>query len=259
MLADALSLPRAPQLDPKDLSALGGAGGALIAALSYWAKTRHERRRSTRTVLYYLLEMHHVVHRVQATNESFKSEFIQEFRAALQSRGLALNDAEAASAMKQASPVLARFGRMQIESTVSESGEAFSKALADLSREDPLLAFRLRGRDQLLLLRRKIEGFVTELGTQSSTSDPVDVSVLDEMLTGTTLEELRIAIRATAWRCDILTHLQTKVLLNKARRETWSGEIRELVAGLVESYVSSSPVRANRPLGQALGTAGTSD
>jgi hypothetical protein len=225
-------------LDPKDLSALGGAGGALIAALSYWAKTRHERRRSTRTVLYYLLEMHHVVHRVKAASDSFKSEFIEEFKAALRKRGLALNEAEAAAAMKQAAPVLARFGRLQIETTVAEIGEAFSKALADLSREDPLLAFRLRGRDQVLLLRRKIETFVTELETESSESGSTDISAFDEMLTGTTLEELQFAIRATAWRCDFLTHVQAKVLLYKARRETFSGEIREVVAGLVESYVS---------------------
>lgn len=225
-------------MDPKDLSALGGAGGALIAALSYWAKTRHERRRSTRTVLYYLLEMHHVVHRVKAANDSFKSEFIEEFKAALRKRGLTVNDGDAAAAMKQAAPVLARFGRMQIETTVAESGEAFSKALADLSREDPLLAFRLRGRDQLLILHRKIETFLTEFETESSKSDPAEVSALDDMLTGTTLEELRIAIRATAWRCDLFTHVQAKVLVYRACRETFSAEIKEVVAGLVESYVS---------------------
>jgi hypothetical protein len=124
-------------MDPKDLSALGGAGSALIAALSYWAKSRHERRRAATTVLYYLLELHHVVHRIGTASKSLERELVHAFKAACQSRGIAFNESEVTAAMKQAEPLISSLGRVQLEGVVADSASAFASALADLAREKP--------------------------------------------------------------------------------------------------------------------------
>ena len=240
------------ELDPKDLSALGGAGSALIAAVSYWAKTRHERRRATRTVLYYLLELHHAAYRFRAAMDSVKADLIPELRAALKLRGFELDEGEASAALKQAEPMLAEFGRMQLEGAIAESSEAFAKGLAELSREDPVLAFRLRGRDQLMLLPRKIESFVSQNAAKGSVSleaDQIGPSDFDDLLSKVALEELRMAIRETALRCDLITLIRVKWLLREAEKDESSG-LKEIVRPIAEESVSAL-VRKRMPTSAA--------
>jgi hypothetical protein len=219
-------------MDLKDLSALGGAASALIAAFSYWAKTRHERRRATRRILFYLLELHHVAHRVRAASRGFRSEFLHVFGAAIQARGFVFNESETAAVLKQAEPVLAAFGRKQLEATVADSSEAFTNALADLSKEDPVLAFRLRGRDQLMLMPQKLESLLAQHTTPSNSTAPNvrDSTVFDEFLAGMAIEDLELAIRAVARTCDFVTHLRVTLLLRKAARDQVSDDLKSIVA-----------------------------
>jgi hypothetical protein len=235
-------------MDPKDLGILGGAGSALIAALSYWAKTRHERRRATRTVLYYLLELHHVVHRMRAALEILESALVGELKAAFQARGFAFDESAAAAALKQAGPLIAGYGRIQLEGTVADSEDAFSKALVDLAKEDPVLAFRLRGRDQMTVVRQKLQAFASEHSAAlSPEASETNWSHFDEFLSTMALEELRTAIRATSWECDLLTHLKTNILLRKSASKQLSGELREVVTAIAHSYVSAVASQRRAP------------
>lgn len=237
-------------MQPIELSALTGAGSAVLAALSYWAKTNHERRRVTRTVLYYLLELLHVTHRVRAALLQLESELIQELRVAHESRNLPFNENEATAAFAAARPHLATFGSKQLEGTVSDSAEAFSKALSDLARENPVLAFRLRGRDQITLLRQKIEDFVAAapvVDSQQTNSSELQLAQLDPLMFAFAEEELRRAIRATLWGCDVVTHFRTIRLLRAVSKEKTSGEFKGVVKGIVESYVGSLVGQSSSP------------
>jgi hypothetical protein len=231
-------------MDPKELGALGGALSAFIAAVSYWAKTKHERRRATRTVLYYLLELHHVVLRLQQVSESLDSAFPAELKIQYASKGVLLNEAELKLAIQSAKPALMAFGRAQMEGTVADIADAFSKGLAEMAKEDPILAFRLRGRDQLMLLPQKISGFLTEhsKGPTEDHSQPPEVCgpFVDEMFDFAASAELEEAIHATAWRCDVITHLRTKMLLRRKKGAEASDELKKVVSWVVGKSLAST-------------------
>lgn len=86
-----------PFMDPASLGVLGTALSAFVAALSYWAKTRHERRRATRAVLYYLLELHHLVNRIHVSLKAFPSEYVAQCRRALAAAGKVLSEDDSES------------------------------------------------------------------------------------------------------------------------------------------------------------------
>jgi hypothetical protein len=232
-------------MDPIELSALGGMGSALLAAVSYWAKTTHERRRVTRTVLFYLLELHHHVSRTLIAVTIIDQVLLSEFRTALAAKGLTLNEAEGEVALTLAMPIFEKFGLEEIKSAVTETAAAYEKALADLARENPILAFRLRGRDQAALLGNRMRGFVSVAGAvPSGQPQPLaaEIAQFDRMFLKLSAEELRNAIRATAWGCDLLTHIKVWFLIRASEKESDSSpELRQVVRRLVEEYVSRMP------------------
>lgn len=220
-------------MDPFALSALGAAGSAFVAACAYWAKTNHERRRVTRTVLYYLLELHHVLNRSSIALKSIENILLTEVRKALEARGQPFSEEDYKAAMKLALPHLARFALTELEASVAESADSFSKALSDLARENPILAFRLRGRDKLVLLGSKLQEF-TKLSTTSEKTLEEELSLLKQLLLSLSEEDLRNSIRSTAWGCDIITHLKVLVLLRRAQRKEPPEQLVEIVGRIVE-------------------------
>ncbi|WP_305639203.1 hypothetical protein [Polaromonas sp.] len=229
-------------MDLKDLGILGGALSAVIAALSYWAKTRHERRRATRTALYYLLEVHHLVRRLRVATNNLASQIVQDIRTALEERGSSIAEAEVASASEQLKPVMRDFMHAQLEELSTDIRDPFAKALADLAKEDPILAFRLRGRDRLLLLSQNIDAIAAQASAQAVAIGNAERATpgpnVDGFLLDATVSELEHAVRATAWRCDIFTHLGVMLLLRRTAREE-TGDLRELVADMVKKVVST--------------------
>lgn len=228
-------------MDLKDLGVLGGAVSAVVAAISYWAKTRHERRRATRTALYYLLEAHHLVRRINAANKHLPNEL----RAAIEASGGAITDAELTSVMEQMKPLMRGFMQAPLEELSTEIRVPFATALADLAKEDPVLAFELRGRDKLLLLSQNIDAMVGQALAQATEIGDAERSAarsnFDAFLLDTAATELDSAIRSTAWKCDLVTHLRVKLLLARtARNEV--GQLREFLADMLNQVVSTVKV-----------------
>ncbi|MFS2036993.1 hypothetical protein ACEN8I_23415 [Polaromonas sp. CT11-55] len=228
-------------MEPIELSALGATGSAFLAALAYWAKTNHERRRMTRTVLYYLLELHHVVNRVNMAMSSIESVLMAEMRRSLSTHGLTFNEDDEKETMKLALPYIARFAYGEIEGAVTEGSGDFNKALTDLARENPVLAFRLRGRDRVAVLGAKLEDFVQAASAQSGQANPTDdeFAHFNQVFLKLSAEELKSAIRATAWGCDLITHFKVWRLLRATQDETSSQDLKDVVNMLVNEYVSS--------------------
>ncbi|MBK6005639.1 hypothetical protein JJB11_05995 [Ramlibacter ginsenosidimutans] len=226
-------------VDLTGLSALGGAGSAFIAAISYWWKTAHERRRATRTALFYLLELHHVLSRVRSASSWLKSNLGPSLKGSLHSRGIELNEEEFAASLSEAIPAFEQFGRLQIENSVAGISEGLSRSLVDLAKEDPLLAFRLRGRDQLLLMPQQLNDFVSRRAAEASapSSDSSNWSGPEEFFSNVSLEELENAIRATASRCDLSTRIRTRALLRSAAEQL--GGIDAVAKRVTDEFAAS--------------------
>ncbi|MBM5575321.1 hypothetical protein [Deefgea sp. CFH1-16] len=142
-------------MDPKIIGLLGTALSAIIAALSYWAKTKHERRRATRAVLYYLLEVEHLVRKMHYAR-NLPNDCVDEMRRTLEINGLVLTEPDAEAAVEEIGQFLHVFATAEFQNLAATIAEPFEKALVELSREDPFLAFTLRGRDQLVMLPQKL-------------------------------------------------------------------------------------------------------
>lgn len=238
-------------MDPVALGILGAALSGLIAAISYLAKTRHERRRTTRAVLYYLLELHHLVSRIHYGLKHFPEDYIAQCKRAMASKGLVLSDADAAKIDGDLRQVLHAFALAEMHGLSITIAEPLDKALAELSREDPVLAFRLRGKDQLMMLSRKLEATAAAITTPEQPAPSVPFSQryapVGNFVRQATVGELKAAIVATAWRCDLLTHLRVRLLLRSAARAQASGELKQLTADLVEDLVGQL-VSEGRPI-----------
>jgi hypothetical protein len=201
-------------LDPKELSFLGGAASTLIAALSYWAKTRHEGRRATRTVLYYLLEVHHTVNRTHEVARSLPDKFMTVMRSSLQRKGVSITEAEWALAKTQVFPVLREFMSAELVELLTTLRDPLERALAELARENPVLAFRIRGRDQITLLNEKIQKFAgSSVGTDAATMATFETFIRD-----VALKELQDAIYAASFACDVLTLCKVHLSIRRSRR-----------------------------------------
>lgn len=114
-------------MDPFELSALGTAGGALLAAIAYLAKTLHERRRVTRTVLYHLVELHHAVSRTELCLKSLEDVLITAVRQAMAARNETYIEQGGTAAMKAARSELIRFAMAQLGSLSMEWLKAIQK------------------------------------------------------------------------------------------------------------------------------------
>lgn len=241
-------------MDPSAFGILGTALSALVAALSYWAKTRHERRRATRAVLYYLLEVHHLVNRIHVSRKAFPSEYVAQCRRALASAGKVLSDDDSATLTQGVTLALNAFTANELQALATSIAEPFERALTELSREDPVLAFKLRGRDQLMMIFRKIEASIggPEKSSYSGKSFEEEYAPLDDFLRGITVAELGRAVKATAWRCDVLTHVQVLLLLRRSTHEEATDNAKTFLKELVDDLVPQLVAAKDSPAPHAL-------
>lgn len=213
---------------------------AVFAALSYWAKTRHERRRMTRVVLYHLLEMHHQIRRSHFGLKNYEAEFLKECQRALAENGVAMSGQEAALLKETLAPLLKAYIAQELQSLAAEMSEPFEQALSDLSREDPMLAFMLRGRDQLMMFMRDMESFLAKAVPNHAAvlgATPLGaLAIFDGVLVPNVVLELEHALKATAWRCDVVTLVRVRLLLRRVTREEHSVRSK-LLADMVDQMI----------------------
>ncbi len=225
-------------MDLKDWSV---AISAFVAACAYWAKTRHERRRATRTALYYLLELHYLVHRLLVVAKAGPEPLVRQITAALKKHGRPVTDAESEEATKGFQPLIQVFIQTRLDELSVETREPFAKALADLAKEDPILAFKLRGRDKLLTLSQNLQSMMQKASLQA----PASVAGMDAYILKEAASDLDHALKTTAWRCDIFTHVLVWLRLRKVAFNK-PGELEEFYEELAEQAVAAMKA-AERP------------
>lgn len=188
-------------LDPEELSFLGGALSTLVAAFSYRAKTRHEQRRATRTVLYYLLEHHHHVRRAHESVKPLQAKFLAIMRATLKTKGVDVSDQDWSNVQNQVAPLVRDFLSSELQELLGALREPLERALVDLARENPVLAFRIRGRDRIMQVNEKI----TKLAGPEVAPDEATLGFFEAFVGEVALSELRDCVYATARACDVIT------------------------------------------------------
>lgn len=232
-------------MDPASISFIGTAVSAATAAAAYVFKNRHERRRSTRAALYYLLEVHHFIRKVVALNEQYPSLFLELIEDELAGIGAAISSVD----RKQVQDALPRFISAFVENELHDLAESiaepFAKTLAELSREDPFLAFKLRGRDKLILLSQRLSAANAKANGRDSETDAghqVLPLQLETFLRELTVDELKVSLLQTAARCGVLTSIRVRRLLRTADHESsrarMSKKIKPYIQQLVRKMVA---------------------
>ena len=97
----------------------------------------------------------------------------------------------------------------------------------------------------------RLEKFVQAASAQSGQTKPTDQELahFNQVFMKLSVEELRSSIRATAWGCDLITHLKVWRLLRATQDEASLQDLTDFIRNLVDDYVSSiaKAVLSQRP------------
>lgn len=205
-------------MDSQAIAIVGATFSAVIAALAYYGKARHERLRTTRTVLYYLLEMRYHIAVAQYGIANFAEQYKEKVKAVFRANNVVISEAE----LEPIAPMLRRcFNEMlteQVGALETQMVEPYLRALTDLSRDDPLLAYRLKGREVLARASKEIAKFSQTINAPEIPPSGAHIkealfSDLDDIDRETTLNLLDVAIRQVAARCGPMVYVRTRSAL----------------------------------------------
>lgn len=229
-------------MDPVEISALGAAGSALLAALAYCAKTSHERRRVTRTVIYYLLELHHVVAKVCLAIKEMERILSCETYKLLSQHGVEFDKNELDTAIKSALPEIIRFAHALLEKTIRDTADGYAKALSDLARENPVLAFQLRGRERTAVFYNEMSDFLQKTG--GDFPDESAQIYLKSFFASSAEQDLRHCIVKALWGCDVITHYRASFLVRKnSRLSITDNDIWKFLGDTLNFHANSKKIR----------------
>lgn len=216
-------------MDSAITTAIISAGlAAVISAMGYIFKARIEIKKSSRLVLYYLMEIRYAINTNLIDPEPIYKTYMEEMTKGLSNRGIPV-EMEGFGALVEAmvyshlSDVVSSI-RVDIEEHLITS---YEDALKKLASEKPILAYRLRGKDRMM----KVAKMTTEY------ADNLDESVLKELASGplgSILSEfsknkkgearddiadfLDSDILTLAWACGIIDYIKCRVALKKTSR-----------------------------------------
>ena len=207
-------------MDAQVLSMAGTALSALIAATGYYLKTKHERRRATRVALYHLLELHHRASRSHFVVKEFPNLYVSNIHRAAEERGIHLADSDVKRMINILRGLLRSYAISQLNQLTEVVARPFSQALDELAREDPVLAFRLKGSEafqnfikiaqQVIAAGVPIDPASTPLVAETA-ADLHDLSQAHQM------DDLAASVRAAAWQCGVSTYIRSLYWVRRSR------------------------------------------
>ena len=165
-------------MDTKLMIALIGIGGILIAArlssAGYLYRVRLESKRSARKVLYYLLEIRHAIIISSMDPDVGTDKYFEHFVQRMKNKGLPLEKEDMEKIFSE--KICEHFNNV-----ISTSGTdiekrlviPFEEALLDMATVNPVLAYKLRGKE-------KIEKLISHIGTHQETVTETFIPMIDE-------------------------------------------------------------------------------
>jgi hypothetical protein len=235
-------------MDPKALAILGTALSALIAALGYFAKARHERRKTTRIVLYHLLELRQTLAAIWELTSRFPHESVGTLKAALTSNNVALQESDFEEIEVAFKRNFRSFAITKLEEVEREVLQPYARAVADLAMDDPILAFHLKGQASISGTSKAVaqlvgpkpegmdEGFVDEL-----------FALFEDHSRSSSLREISSAIRVVAFEAGSWTYLRVRYMLWRQSRKKPSAEASQALAQVADGVIKIA-VAAERRL-----------
>lgn len=229
-------------MDSLLLGAAGTAFSALIAACGYWFKLLRDRRRTTRHVLYYLLEIRHRLSAVVELTAHFPDGYLAIASEALRKRGIELPEPEQQDLAKSLHTALRTFAATTLEELGREVLVPYGTALLDLAKDDPVLAFTLKGRESLSGPTSLIQALQEPLPPE------LDPSMRDEFFAqlegkvrADMLSDVEVVVQLVARRCGFFTGRRVRQLIREqtaTRKRVTSGPaLAEIVDEMVDQAV----------------------
>lgn len=224
-------------MDAGWFGALGAAGSALLAASGYLYKLRRERQRTARAALYHLLELNHRVVRVHEAVGAMPSDFLVLFERSLLRHGVSLDEAVRQQLSGMVGKLVRATMEVQLDDLRETIGVPLEKVLDELAKDDPFLAFTLKGRDALARVLQPMDklrdhGRLAEFATILEGTQAIK-DIVSDLLREFSTEEIRKAVLDTAMSVGVLTWLRCRYFL----RSNYSNRRQELLKQFIDSLV----------------------
>lgn len=212
------------------------------AALGYLYKQSFERRKITRVTLYYLLEMHHRLARCNYGLSRFSEDYTLKIENRLAKQGRSFGCGEREKFLQVTEKMMQAFMLRQLDGIQKELSEPYRTSLAALAKEDPILAFELKGKESIEGLVSPLDHVTEVLGkemqTEMSSAEKKYKNQIDEELRRIILQELRLAVRKTAWHAGFIFWIRSLMLL----RQNYKDHTPAFLDRLVEQLLDGLPI-----------------
>lgn len=214
-------------MDSKIIAAIIGVGGvsvgALLGGLGYYLKSRNETQQTIKLVLYHLLELRHLLKSSYADPKEITEEYLNYCMTFFQKRGMT-DEGKFPEALKTL--IEKHFADLLSAMKPRIDGgfiHSYEDALKELCKTDPVLAFKLRGRERiseiLEVQSEYIESVTADVQVASSNDfnqllqkqmDDAGSKVLLELI-----QDIDNEISLVAWKCSPLTWAKCTLLTLK--------------------------------------------
>lgn len=138
--------------------------GALLGGIGYFLKSRTERMKNKRVVLFYLLEFRHQVVISDIKPKDFVEEYLDICNSYFKKIGLICDDAIPDDLRKSIETFITNLLNSRSPKIDGEFVGSYESALKNLCSTDPILAYKLRGMESFYQVIDSKERYITELG-----------------------------------------------------------------------------------------------
>jgi hypothetical protein len=231
-------------MDALLLGVFGTSFSALIAALGYLIKLVRDRKRTTRLVLYYLLEFHHRLSAVVYLIDRFPVNFLAEVTRSLGKKGLTLSDTDRSEISEVLRKKFQSWAAKYLDDLSREVVAPYEAALLELAKDDPVLAFMLKGQESPSGPAKIMSELMEPLPTD------IDLKVRDAFLSrleGNTWKEMLTnmerSIKSVALRCSCLTRLYVGQIFDRQKKSRQkiisSDEVSRFVDETIQAAIAA--------------------
>lgn len=204
----------------------GIALSAIFGVLGYLYKVWTDRIKSQKLVLFHLLEIHYVLKILPHSMSGLGSQYLSHYEKLIQQSGICI-DGESKEKLQAFLPSIQNYFDELFSAVPKHLDEQFKKSfessLQELAKDNPVLAYKLKGRQCLEMAGHAVQAYTTQL--KPFPEDPHNVGVGDvvkeeidksiEMAYAEILDEINKDITRVALGCGLITYLKCRKVLRR--------------------------------------------
>ncbi|MBL4276335.1 hypothetical protein H8F10_00230 [Vibrio fluvialis] len=220
------------------ISIAGIALGILASGLGYFYKVRSERLKTTKETLYYLLEFRAHFMASSCSPRDLSQEYISICEKFFRKKGV-VNTAPPPEIIILINQMFQTVVSSITPNISNEFLIAYETSLKNLSKDNPVLAYKLRGKEAYSDLFDMIRKYNEQLSNLSLVQDDIDPAHLNKQISDTAdwgfnehLGQTDADIARVAKRCDLLTRWEVRKILKKKDKPVHSLNSFEVEAKL---------------------------